>query len=189
MRQTLLEARVGSGDALLGVAVNCAPALIGDDVRGICTAFAPGVPVAVAEGGGFTGDFDDGYGKAFLAVLEALRPGPCPPTPETVNLIGFSPLEEHAAENLAEIKRQLFRRGIEVHLTFGVPGTTVESIRKAGRAALNVVLHEGRGQGIAAWLQEHLGQPSIFAPLSDAANKKSGQLDAIEAALRMEKRR
>lgn len=189
LRQTLLEARVAKGDALLGVAVNCAPGLIGDDVRGICTAFAPGVLVAVAEAGGFTGEFDDGYGKAFLAVLEALRPGPCPPTPETVNLIGFSPLEEHAAENLAEIKRQLFRRGIEVHLTFGVPGTTVESIRKAGRAALNVVLHEGRGEAIAAWFQERLGQPSIFAPLSDAANKKSGQLDAIEAALRMEKRR
>lgn len=189
MRHTLLEARVGRGDALLGVAVNCAPALIGDDVRGISSAAAAGVPVAVAEGGGFTGEFDDGYGKAFLAVLEALRPGPCPPTPETVNLIGFSPLEEHAAENLAEIKRQLFRRGIEVHLTFGVPGTTVESIRKASRAALNVVLHEGRGEAIATWFQEHLGQPSIFAPLSDAANKKSGQLDAIEAALRMEKRR
>ena len=189
LRHTLLEARVGRGDALLGVAVNCAPALIGDDVRGISSAAAAGVPVAVAEAGGFTGEFDDGYGKAFLAVLEALRPGPCPPTPETVNLIGFSPLEEHAAENLAEIKRQLFRRGIEVHLTFGAPGTTVESIKKAGRAALNVVLHEGRGQGIAAWLKEHLGQPSIFAPLSDAANKKSGQLDAIEAALRMGKRR
>lgn len=180
---------MGRGDALLGVAVNCAPALIGDDVRGICTAFAPGVPVAVAEAGGFTGEFDDGYGKAFLAVLEALPPVPCPPTPGTVNLIGFSPLEEHAAENLAEIKRQLFRRGIEVHLTFGVLGTTVESIRKAGRAALNVVLHEGRGEAIAAWFQERLGQPSIFAPLSDAANKKSGQLDVIEAALRMEKRR
>ena len=189
LRQTLLEARVGRGDALLGVAVNCAPALIGDDVRGICTAFAPGVPVAVAEAGGFTGEFDDGYGKAFLAVLEALRPGPCPPTPETVNLIGFSPLEEHAAENLAEIKRQLFRRGIEVHLTFGVPGTTVESIRKAGRAALNVVLHEGRGQGIAAWLKERLGQPLFSVPLSAAVDEKSGQLDAIEAALRMEKRR
>ena len=189
LRHTLLEARVGRGDALLGVAVNCAPALIGDDVRGISSAAAAGVPVAVAEAGGFTGEFDDGYGKAFLAVLEALRPGPCPPTPETVNLIGVSPMEENAAEKLTEIKRQLFRRGIEVYLTFGAPGTTVESIKKAGRAALNVVLHEGRGQGIAAWFQEHLGQPSIFAPLSDAANKKSGQLDAIEAALRMEKRR
>lgn len=183
LRQALLEARVTKGDALLGVAVNCASALIGDDVRGVCTAFAPGVPVAVAEAGGFTGEFDDGYGKAFLAVLEALRPMPCPPTSRTVNLIGFSPLEENAAAKLTEIKRQLFRRGIEVHLTFGAPGTTVESIKKAGRAALNVVLHEGRGEAIAAWFQEHLGQPSIFAPLSDAANKKSGQLDAIEAAL------
>ena len=183
LRQTLLEARVAKGDALLGVAVNCAPGLIGDDVRGICTAFAPGVPVAVVEAGGFTGEFDDGYGKAFLAVLEALRPVPCPPTSRTVNLIGFSPLEKHAAENLAEIKRQLFRRGIEVHLTFGAPGTTVESIREAGRAALNVVLHEGRGQGIAAWLKEHLGQPLFSVPLSAAVDEKSGQLDAIEAAL------
>ena len=189
LRQAILEARVAKGDALLGVAVNCASALIGDDVRGICTAFAPGVPVAVAEAGGFTGEFDDGYGKAFLVVLEALSPKMCPPTPGTVNLIGFSPLEEHAAENLAEIKRQLFRRGIEVHLTFGAPGTTVESIRKAGRAVLNVVLHEGRGEAIAAWLKERLGQPLLSVPLSAAVDEKSGQLDAIEAALRMEKRR
>ena len=189
LRQTLLEARVAKGDALLGVAVNCAPALIGDDVRGICTAFAPGVPVAVAEAGGFTGEFDDGYGKAFLAVLEALSPKMRPRAVRAVNLIGVSPMEENAAEKLTEIKRQLFRRGIEVHLTFGAPGTTVESIREAGRAALNVVLHEGRGQGIAAWLKEHLGQPLLSVPLSAAVDEKSGQLDAIETALRMEKRR
>ena len=189
LRQTLLEARMGRGDALLGVAVNCAPALIGDDVRGICTAFAPGVPVAVVEAGGFTGEFDDGYGKAFLAVLEALSPKMRPRAVRAVNLIGVSPMEENAAEKLTEIKRQLFRRGIEVHLTFGAPGTTVESIREAGRAALNVVLHEGRGQGIAAWLKEHLGQPLFSVPLSAAVDEKSGQLDAIEAALRMEKRR
>lgn len=183
LRQALLEARVAKGDALLGVAVNCASALIGDDVRGVCTAFAPGVPVAVAEAGGFTGEFDDGYGKAFLAVLEALSPKMRPRAVRAVNLIGFSPVEENAEAKLAEIKRQLFRRGIEVYLTFGAPGTTVESIKKAGRAALNVVLHEGRGEAIAAWLKERLGQPSIFAPLSDAWEGKSSSFDAIEAAL------
>lgn len=183
LRQALLEARVAKGDALLGVAVNCASALIGDDVRGIAFAAAAGVPVAVAEAGGFTGDFDDGYGKAFLAVLEALSPKRRHKAARAVNLIGFSPVEENAAKKLTEIKRQLFRRGIEVRLTFGAPNTTVESIRDAGRAALNVVLHEGRGERIAAWLKECLGQPSIFAPLSDAWKGKSSSFDAIEAAL------
>ena len=183
LRQALLEARVAKGDALLGVAVNCASALIGDDVHGIAFAAAAGVPVAVAEAGGFTGDFDDGYGKAFLAVLEALSPKMCPRAARAVNLIGFSPVEENAAKKLTEIKRQLFRRGIEVRLTFGAPNTTVESIREAGHAALNVVLHEGRGAAIAAWLRERLDQSSVSAPLSDAWQGTDGWIDAIEAAL------
>lgn len=183
LRQALLEARVEKGDALLGVAVNCASALIGDDVPGICSALAAGVPVAVAEAGGFTGDFDDGYEKAFLAMLEALSPMMLLKAARAVNLIGFSPVEENGAEKLAEIKRQLSRRGIEVRLTFGAPGTTVESIGEAGHAACNVILHEGRGQAIAAWLREHLGQPSLSVPLSDACGEKREWLDIIEAEL------
>lgn len=183
LREALLEAQVARGDALLGVAVNCAPALIGDDVRGVAVAFADGVPVAVAEAGGFTGEFDDGYEKAFLAVLETLAPAPLLKTPGRVNLLGFSPMEENAAEKLSAIKRQLSLRGIEAGLTFGAPGTTVESIREAGAAALNVILHEARGRAIAAWLRERLGQPSVSAPLADALDEKSG-FDVIEAALR-----
>ena len=66
LREEHLEAQMARGDALLWIAVNCAPALIGDDVRGVAVAFADGVPVAVAEAGGFTGEFEDGYAKAFL---------------------------------------------------------------------------------------------------------------------------
>ena len=139
--------------------------------------------MAVAEAGGFTGDFDDGYGKAFLAVLEALSPKRRHKAARAVNLIGFSPVEENAAKKLSAIKRQLSLRGIEARLIFGAPGTTVESIREASAAALNVILHEARGRAIAAWLRERLGQPSVSAPLADAWQGRDGWIDAIEAAL------
>lgn len=165
LREALLEAQVARGDALLGVAVNCAPALIGDDVRGVCAAFADGVPVAVAEAGGFTGEFDDGYEKAFLAVLEALSLSRMDKKTNTVNLIGFSAVDHKAIGTLQELKRLLSLARIKTNLVLGEPETSLESIRQAGCARLNVIVHEARGGKIARFLKAQLGQPFITAPI------------------------
>ncbi len=165
LREALLEAQVVRGDALLGVAVNCAPALIGDDVRGVCAAFADGVPVAVAEAGGFTGEFDDGYEKAFLAVLETLSLSRMDKKPNAVNFIGFSPVDDNAIETLRKLKRLLSFGKIKTNLILGEPKTSLESIRQAGCARLNVIVHEARGGEIARFLKARLGQPFVTAPL------------------------
>ena len=165
LREALLEAQVVRGDALLGVAVNCAPALIGDDVRGVAAAFADGVPVAVAEAGGFTGEFDDGYEKAFLAVLETLSLSRMDKKPNTVNLIGFSAVDHNAIGTLQELKRLLSLARIKTNLVLGEPETSLESIRQAGCARLNVIVHEARGGEIARFLKARLGQPFITAPI------------------------
>ena len=165
LREALLEAQVARGDALLGVAVNCAPALIGDDVRGVAAAFADGVPVAVAEAGGFTGEFDDGYEKAFLAVLETLSLSRMDKKPNTVNLIGFSAVDHNAIGTLQELKRLLSLARIKTNLVLGEPETSLESIRQAGCARLNVIVHETRGGEIARFLKARLGQPFITAPI------------------------
>ena len=185
LREALLEAQVVRGDALLGVAVNCAPALIGDDVRGVCAAFADGVPVAVAEAGGFTGEFDDGYEKAFLAVLEALLPEPCPSTPGTVNLIGFSPVDDNAIETLRKLKRLLSFGKIKTNLILGEPETSPESIRQAGRAQLNVILHEARGGEIARFLKARLGQPFITAPIPYGSKETHEWIATIASYFRL----
>lgn len=165
LREALLEAQVVRGDALLGVVVNCAPALIGDDVRAVCAAFADGVPVAVAEAGGFTGEFDDGYEKAFLAVLETLSLSRMDKKPNTVNLIGFSAVDHNAIGTLQELKRLLLLARIKTNLVLGEPETSLESIRQAGCARLNVIVHEARGGEIARFLKARLGQPFITAPI------------------------
>ena len=165
LREALLEAQVARGDALLGVAVNCAPALIGDDVRGVAAAFADGVPVAVSEAGGFTGEFDDGYEKAFLAVLETLSLSRMDKKPNTVNLIGFSAVDHNAIGTLQELKRLFSLARIKTNLVLGEPETSLESIRQAGCARLNVIVHETRGGEIARFLKARLGQPFITAPI------------------------
>lgn len=165
LRQALLEAQMARSDALLGIAVNCAPALIGDDVRGVAVAFADGVPVAVAEAGGFTGEFDDGYEKAFLAVLEALSLSRMDKKTNTVNLIVFSAVDHKAIGTLQELKRLLSLARIKTNLVLGEPETSLESIRQAGCARLNVIVHEARGGKIARFLKAQLGQPFITAPI------------------------
>ena len=165
LRQALLEAQMAQGDALLGVAVNCAPALIGDDVHGVAAAFADGGPVAVAEAGGFTGEFDDGYAKAFLSILKALSLPRMDKKPNTVNLIGFSAVDHNATGTLQELKRLLSLARIKTNLVLGEPETSLESIRQAGCAQLNVIVHEARGREIARSLKIRLGQPFITAPI------------------------
>lgn len=179
LREALLEAQMARGDALLGIAVNCAPALIGDDVRGVAVAFADGVPVAVAEAGGFTGEFDDGYAKAFLSVLEALAPPRVDKRPNTVNLIGFSAVDHDATGTLQELKRLLSLAKIKTNLILGEPETSLESIRQAGCAQLNVIVHEARGGEIARALKTRLKQPFITAPIPHGSKETREWLATI----------
>lgn len=51
-----------------GVAVNCGPALMGDDIEGICQSVMD-IPVCVSDASGFNGDADRGWSDAMISLL------------------------------------------------------------------------------------------------------------------------
>ena len=161
--QTLHEAEVDAKEELLCIAVNCGPAMVGDDIKGICASVVGKVPVAIADAGGFTGDFDDGYAKALLAVLKAVKVSPCKKTKKSVNIIGYSPMERYAQGTLQELKRMLAACGIAVNFTAGESGCSVDDIELIGKAEYNIVINRERGLTTAKWLEETLAQPYISA--------------------------
>ncbi|MBQ8918688.1 MAG: hypothetical protein IJ056_01070 [Acidaminococcaceae bacterium] len=161
--QALCEAAVNTEDRIVCVAVNCGPALVGDDIEGICSSEIGSVPVAVADAGGFTGEFDDGYAKALMAVLKLIKYRPGQTAKHTVNILGFSPVERHAAGLLQELVRILAICGIKVNLVIGEMGQSVDALPDIGRAEYNIVLNKTRALEAAEWLKQALGQPFVCA--------------------------
>ncbi len=163
--QTFQEAGVDDRERLLCIAVNCGPALIGDDIEGLCTSAVGSVPVAIADAGGFNGDFDNGYAQALLAVLEKTKLSPCQKAKKTVNVLGYSPVERYGRGTLQELKRMLALCGIAVNYTAGEMTGSIDDIALIGQAEYNIILNAERGLEAAKWLEGKLGQPYILAPV------------------------
>ncbi len=163
--QALREADADETEKLLCFAVNCGPILVGDDIKGICNASIGDIPVAIADAGGFTGEFDDGYAKSLLAVLKCIKPKFCHKNQNTVNIIGYSPIEHYAQGTLQELERILAKCGIHVAFVTGRMDGSVEDMALIGQAACNIVIHARRGLDTAKWLEETLEQPYIIASL------------------------
>lgn len=172
--QTLEEADIENGCSLVGVVVNCAPSLIGDDIEEICTGAAGTLPVAIVEAGEFCGDFDNGFSHALATIIGTFSPKKLPVAWKTVNLIGFCPIDYCALGTLQEMKRLLMECGISVNVTLGALGNSANSIAQIGSAALNIVINRARGLRSAEWLKEndesHLWEleqveKTIFIPL------------------------
>ncbi len=161
--QTFQEAGVNDKDKLLCIAVNCGPALIGDDIEGLCTSAVGSVPVAIAEAGGFNGEFDNGYAQALLAILRKIKVVPCQKVKKTVNILGYSPIERYGKGTLQELKRMLALCSIAVNYVAGEMTSSIDEVALIGQAEYNIVLNAERGLEAAKWLEETLAQPYISA--------------------------
>lgn len=53
---------------------NCSVSLVGDDLEGIAAKAGLPWPVYAIDSGGLAGDFPEGYQKAFLRVIEEIKP-------------------------------------------------------------------------------------------------------------------
>ena len=66
--QVAQDMRQEADYAVMGVAVNCGPALMGDDIEGICQSVMD-IPVCVSDASGFNGDADRGWSDAMISLL------------------------------------------------------------------------------------------------------------------------
>jgi len=157
--------KVMDGD-LYFVVTGCVPEMIGDDIFAVVNEFRDkGVPIIGASTGGFRGNSYWGYDLVLQALFKDFLEKGLPKVKGKVNLWGVVPyMDPFWRGNLAGARRLLELLGLEVN-TFFTPDSTLESVKKAGEAELNVVISDIYGQGAAKLFEERHGTPFLTQPL------------------------
>ena len=143
--QVAQDMRQEADYAVIGVAVNCGPALMGDDIEGICQS-AMDIPVCVSDASGFNGDADRGWSDAMISLLSKVPRFSEKKLAGKVNVIGQCILDT-ASEERGNV---LFVPGCQ-SMTYG-------ELPLLSEAERNVVVHP-RGLAVARWLEEHTQVP------------------------------
>ena len=165
---------------LYAVITGCMTDIIGDDAASIVRQFrAEGLPVVVAETGGFKGNSAKGHELIWDALIDQYVEKDLPVDPLRVNLLGLIPAQNvFWRGDLIEIKRLLTALGLKV-ATFFTPFDTLDQLRTASSAGLNIVLSDIHGQGTAAKFQEVHGTPSLTLPVPIGPSATREFLEAV----------
>jgi nitrogenase molybdenum-iron protein beta chain len=169
---------------LFVVLTSCVTEMIGDDVRqaaGHLT--SPERPIITAETAGFKGNSYYGYDAVlqslFRGFVEKARPKVC----RQVNLWGVVPnIDVFWRGNLEGIRHLLTKLGLDVN-TFFTGADTLDRIRAAASAELNIVVSDVYGVDAARVFQEEHGTPYLTLPLPVGPSGTSEFLRHIGRAL------
>jgi nitrogenase molybdenum-iron protein beta chain len=180
---------VMQGD-LYVVITSCVTEVIGDDVGSVVRPLQEqGIPIFFAETGGFRGNSYQGYDLVLQSLFKDFVKRTDKKQPRSVNLWGITPfIDVFWRGNLAEIRRLLEKLGLSVNSFFSVDDS-VDKIREAGSAALNIVVSEVVGQGAAQVAEEVHGTPYLSAtlPIGPGATgtflRQVGEAMSLDAAL------
>ncbi|TWH47504.1 nitrogenase component 1 [Sporomusa sp. KB1] len=174
---------VMQGD-LYVVITSCVTEVIGDDVGSVVRPLQEqGVPIFFAETGGFRGNSYQGYDLVLQSLFKDFVQKTDKKQPRSVNLWGITPfIDVFWRGNIAEIRRLLEKLGLTVNSFFTVDDS-VDRIREAGSAALNIVVSEVVGQGAAQVAEEVHGTPYLSATLPVGPTAASAFLRQVREAL------
>lgn len=186
---------------LFAVLTSCVTEIIGDDVDAVVRQFREaGTPIIWAASGGFKGNSYRGYDLVLESLFRHFVAPAAEKRPDLVNLWGIVPqFDPFWRGNIAGVRNLLEALGLAVN-SFFTTEDTLEGIRNAARASLNIVVSDLYGQGAARVFEEVHGTPSLSVPLpigpaaSDSFLHSVGQalgLDAgrVEAVVGQENRR
>jgi nitrogenase molybdenum-iron protein beta chain len=156
--------KIMDGD-LYVVITGCMVEMIGDDVHSVAKQFAGRrAPVLAANTGGFKGNSYKGYDIILELLFRELVVKNPVKDPKTINLWGIVPVQDVFWKgNLAVLKNLLERLGYQVNTFFG-EGETLDNLRNAGTAVLNVVVSDTIGVEPAKIFEEEHGTPFVIAP-------------------------
>jgi nitrogenase molybdenum-iron protein beta chain len=181
--------KIMDGD-LYFVVTGCMVEMIGDDVHQVVKQFKDGEhPVIGTETTSFKGNSYKGYDYVLQALFrDFTEPSPLKDS-KTVNLLGIVPLQDVFWKgNIDELKLLLQKLGLQVNTFFGT-GETIDNLRYAASASLNIVLSEVYGQDAAQTFQEVHDVPFITTslPIGDHATsaflRTVGEAAGIERAV------
>jgi len=182
--QTTLE--VMDGDLYI-VLSGCMVEMIGDDLDAVVSEFAEEEkPVLAVHTPSFRGNSYLGYDLVLSGLVKKYIAKQKNKKPLKVNILGIVPsLDVFWEGNLKEIKRLLNRLGLEVTTLFG-EGETLQDIKNAGDASLNIVLSGVYGVQTAELFQELHDIPYITADLPIGAHATEDFLRNVAAKLNID---
>ncbi len=139
--------------AAVFVISGCVSEMIGDDIQAVIESLKTEKYIRYVEAGGFRGSFGDGYETALLSLLGLMEPQEAPVKP-VVNLLGVGADDYRAAADKKALQKLL---GDKSELGSVFSCCTLDEVRKAPRASLNLVL--GRGIELAKQMEQRFGIP------------------------------
>ena len=136
---------VMDGD-LFVVVTSCMTDLIGDDVEAVLNEVEkPDSPLVYIDTGGFKGNSYYGYDIVIQGLFEQFIPVQEKKDPKLVNLLGLVPAyDPFFRGDLEEVRRILSLIGVKA-TTFLTPDQTIEDVKNAGKASLNILLSPVHG--------------------------------------------
>ena len=179
-------------DADLFVVVSgCTAEIIGDDivstVREYNESRGAAAPVIFTSGAGFKGDSYVGYDSVLQSLITDYVEQTGKKIKGLVNLWGVPPAQDVFWEgNLVELRRILEGLGLAVN-SFFTSYDTLEGIRKAGQAELNIVVSPIHGVAAAETFQEIHGIPYLSTPLPIGVKSTERFIRTVTARLSVDK--
>jgi len=156
----------------------CIVGLIGDDMDAVCRRVEKekGIPVLPVHSEGFKGTKKDGYRAACEAVFKLVGTDDDTPVSEnSINILG----DFNLAGETNLIESYYKRMGIEVVATITGDGR-IAQLRRAHRAALNVVQCSGSMTYLAEMMKEKYGIPYIRVSYFGIEDMTQALYDAAE---------
>ncbi len=163
LEQALIEIdRNLSPEVIFVIASSCS-AVIGTDIRGICTMLASQVKARLiaVERGGFREDYSFGIKEIYSQIVTNLVTQPYERIPGTYNIIGSSSGSYRAKADMLEIVRLMndaFGMSLNACLCMD---TDIDSIRRMSGTDLNLVLRT-EGLDAAKYLSDNFNTPYVF---------------------------
>lgn len=170
------------------VITGCVTEVIGDDINSVVSDFSSeGIDIIAAETGGFKGNSYYGYDIVLQSLIKNYIAKSSEKKKLHVNVFGIVPyMDVFWRGNLEGIRTLLNKLDIEVN-TFFTAYDSLDGIKNAGSAELNIVVSDVYGVEAAEVFKEVHGTPYIIAPLpigpsaSDAFLRSVGQALSIDS--------
>ena len=162
IRNTL---EVIDGD-LFFVLTGCVTEVIGDDIKAVVKEFQDeGVQITFAETGGFKGNSYYGYDLVLQSLFRNYTRRDVQKTAGKVNLFGIAPfMDVFWRGNLEGLRLLLQKLGLTVN-SFFTAEDSLEGIKNAAEAELNIVVSDVYGVEAAKTFEELYGTPYLALPL------------------------
>lgn len=155
VKKTLELLKENSGIQTVFLITGCVAELIQDDIAALCREYSDWFQIIPVNAAGFTGDLEDGYEEALLALLPLMnRQERAAKQRPRVNVLGFGVDDPYAEGDLQQLEKLL---GEQVKINLAFPFFEVEDLERAVDADLNLVF--GRGRRLAEAMQNKFGIP------------------------------